>query len=120
MPRHERTRRKRIRPGARLKAFVFFAVLMVGMVIAIIPGLRPTTSEREKRDLAAFPKFSFGALFSGEYFRGIDDWYADTFPGRDGLMGLDRWVKSLYGIKTVEITGDIGPTDDIPDAPFVR
>ncbi len=111
-------RKPRIRPGARLKAFLFFLALACLGVVSVLPGLRPTTSVRERRDLTAFPKFSVSALFHGDYFRGIDDWFADTFPGRDSLMGIDRWVRSLYGVKTVEVHGELGTGDDIPDAPF--
>jgi hypothetical protein len=31
---------------------------------------------------------------------------------------LNNWVESLYGIKTVEIVGNVEQGDEIPDAPF--
>ena len=41
---------------------VFFAVLFIGAVIALIPILRPEYSESEQRKLEKFPKFSVSAL----------------------------------------------------------
>ena len=80
--------------------------------------LRPTTSVAERRDLTKFPEFSVETLADGEYTSGIDAWFADTFPLRDVFRQLNNWVESLYGIKTVEIIGNVEQGDEIPDAPF--
>ncbi|MBQ9551155.1 MAG: hypothetical protein IJU96_00165, partial [Clostridia bacterium] len=63
-----------------------------------------------------FPKFSFSALASGSYFKGIGEWYADTFPMREMFMNADSKIKSFYGIgNTVSELPNV-PADDIPDA----
>ena len=61
---------------------VFMLVLFAFFIVSLIIPLRPSYSESEKRKLAKFPSFSFSALFSGDYFDGINEWYADTFPFR--------------------------------------
>ena len=38
---------------------IFFAILIVVMIIALVPALRPVYSDSEKRELTKFPKFSF-------------------------------------------------------------
>ena len=65
-----------------------------------------------------FPEFSAQDLATGEYTKGIDTWFADTFPLRDVFSQVNGWVQSFYGVKTVIITGTVEQGDEIPDAPF--
>lgn len=105
--------------GARVKAVVFFTVLAVFLVLSLILPLRPISSPLEKREhLTKFPEFSQAALLDGSFFRGIDTWFADTFPGRELWFRFNRQLRSLYGFQTVEIHGEVQQGDDIPDAPF--
>lgn len=95
---------------------VFFVILFVLMIIALIPALRPDYSESEKRELHKFPEFTFSSLASGEYFDNINLWYSDTFPFRDALINLNGILKgSLVIDNSVEIHGDLTVGDDIPD-----
>ncbi len=112
--RHAKERRR----GSRIKAVLFFAVLLCGMVFSLLLPLRPTESLQEKRKLTPFPEFSMESLLSGSYFRGIDDWFSDTFPGRDAFLDANKKVLSFYGIRSVEIHGEVQTGDDIPDTPF--
>lgn len=105
--------------GRRLKVASFFLMLYFGTIMAFIIPLRPTYSESEKRYLAAFPEFSIDALISGSYFDDISTWFSDTFPFRENLTEANTYVKSLYGIETVTVHGDVDMGDDIPDAPLV-
>ncbi len=105
--------------GRRLKIASFFLMLYFGTIIAFIIPLRPTYSESEKRYLATFPEFSIDALISGSYFDDISTWFSDTFPFRENLTEANTYVKSLYGIETVTVHGDVDMGDDIPDAPLV-
>ncbi len=109
---------KEYRRGCTVKAIFFFALLAVLFVSSLILPLRPTESQLEGRELTEFPEFSAASLLNGEYFRGIDDWFSDTFPGRDSFLDLNRKLRELYGIRTVEIVGTIGTGDEIPDTPF--
>lgn len=106
--------------GSRVKSVVFFGLLICLMVFSLLLPLRPKVSLVEKRELATFPEFSSDALLRGAYFRGIDDWFSDTFPGKDIFVSIDTKIKGLYGFKTVEIVGNPGQShqDDIPDTPF--
>lgn len=113
--RHAKERRR----GVRIKAVLFFAALLTAMVVSLMIPLRPTSSALEKREkLTPFPEFTWEGLKNGEYFRGIDLWFADTFPGRDRFFQLNKDVRSLYGIHTVEIRGEVKQGDEIPDKIF--
>lgn len=99
----------------RSKIVIFLLTFIVGLVIALANPLRPEYSESEKRKLAEFPRFSLQASVNGKYFRSIDTWFADTFPGRDSLISLKTRVQSLYGFHPTEIHGKIEEGDAIPD-----
>lgn len=122
MPRHLKIHRSAVRPSAPRsvlpKAVLFFFALFFACVVSFLIPLHPTHSDQELRDLTAFPEFSVKALSNGEYFRGIEAWFSDTFPGRDALLNVNQKVVSLYGFRTVEITGPVSQGDDIPDSPF--
>lgn len=96
----------------QLLSFTLTIVILCGTGL-IIP-LRPTYSESEKRDLAKFPEFSFESLFNGSYFRGVGDWYSDTYPGRESLVGLNTKIKGYYGLSSAEIHGEVVEGDEIP------
>lgn len=110
---------KQYKRGSRGKAAVFFVALFAFGIFSLLMPLRPTTSVAERRDLTKFPEFSVKTLADGEYTSGIDAWFADTFPLRDIFFSLNNWVKSFYGIRTVEVVGEIQTGDEIPDAPFL-
>ena len=96
---------------------IFMLVLFAFFIVSLIIPLRPSYSESEKRELAKFPSFSFSALFSGDYFDGINEWYADTFPFREALTGLNARVSALFGKTDVQIHGTVEQGDEIPDLP---
>lgn len=109
---------KESRRGSRGKAVLFFAALFAAMILSLLLPLRPASSAREKRDLTPFPEFSTERLLDGSFFRGIDDWFSDTFPYRDAFLDLNQRIRSLYGAQTVVIHGEAEQGDDIPDSPF--
>lgn len=117
--------RKRRKPSNKGK-FVVYQLLSFALTIAIISvvgliiPLRPTESVSEKRKLAEFPKLTFASLKSGDFFDGFNNWYSDSYPGREGIVGLNSKIQSYYGIKslkddTVKIHGEVQKGDDIPD-----
>lgn len=55
-----------------------------------------TVSVMEKRELAARPKFSFGALADGSLIERFEAYYSDTFPGREKLLGMNRTMNKFY------------------------
>ena len=98
----------------RIAAF-FLMLLIFSVAVWVAP--HPTHSEVEKRDLAKFPTISFKTFFSGEYFDGINTWFADTFPGREGFVKLDAWANRFYRMSDEKLYGSVEQGDDIPDTP---
>lgn len=95
---------------------LFIVVLFAGMVVSLIPSLRPSYSETEKRELKKFPNFSFSSLVSGSFFDDINLWFSDTFPFRDRLVTINGFINGTFGRNKVQIHGDVESGDDIPDA----
>ncbi len=96
---------------------LFFLSLGLLTVISWIIPLRPTYSEFEKRELTKFPPFSLQALFDGSYFDQIDLWFSDTFPFRDTFITGNSYLRQLYGLHPVQVSGDVEEGDAIPSAP---
>lgn len=94
--------------NALFRSAPFFAALLLLTIIAWALPLRPTISESEKRSLKTFPEFSTDALFSGDYFSGIDDWFSDTFTFREKWIRASNTFKSFYGMRTVAIYSNAG------------
>lgn len=101
----------------RVQIGVFFAALLVLAVVSWVPSLHPKTSEAEKRDLAEFPAFSRQTLFSGDYFDGINTWFADTFPFRDVYVQANARFHALLSPVDTQVHGEVEEGDDIPDQP---
>ena len=107
------------KPGRLVKrrlfaAALFFSVLFGMTAAAWYLPARPTVSQREKRELAQIPEFSLSSLADGSYFRGIELWFSDTFPGRDGWVKTNLFLKNLYGRSDVVIYGEIRQSDQVP------
>ena len=94
---------------------VFFVVLFAGAIVSMMLFLRPSYSDSEQRNLTKFPKFTFKALVSGDYFDGITLWFSDTFPFRDKFITLNSYIKTSFGDGKVQIHGDVEKGDVIPD-----
>lgn len=94
---------------------IVLAIWIAVSIVANIPAFRETHSDVEKRDLAKFPKFSWSALASGDYFDDIGLWFSDTFPLRDKFVSLNTNVTDKFGFDNVEVHGEIIEGDEIPD-----
>ena len=92
---------------------LFFLVLIFGAVAALV-AKRPTYSETEKRELAKVPAITLKNFLSGDYYRGVDAWFADTFPGREGLVKLDGWSNQFYRMSNKKLYGQVKEGDEIP------
>lgn len=79
-------------------SFLFIALMTALVVFSFDFAHRQSFSESEKRELAAFPEFSFSSLFSGDYFDGINLWFSDTFPFRDTFVKSSTNIKKLLGV----------------------
>ncbi len=94
---------------------IVLTIWIAAAIVAILPIFRESYSEVEKRELKKFPKFSFSALISGDYFDEIGLWFSDTFPLRDGFVSLNTKITNTFGINKVQVHGDISQGDEIPD-----
>lgn len=93
-----------------INVILVLGLLAFGGVISLSMK-KNTVSEMENRKLASFPVFSDSALWSGEYFKGIDLYYADNFPWRDRWINFSNSLREKFGYES----GDIkiyDPTND--------
>lgn len=111
--REQQNHERESRPVGKGYAVPFLAVLGILTVVSFLLPLRPTVSEREKRELAAFPQFSMETLLSGEYFDDITLWFSDTFPGREAWLDVADFTKSLHGDAEVSVVEDAGVVDQL-------
>ena len=92
-------------------------VLCVGFILGLCWFIRPAESETEKRELTKFPAFTVKSFLSGEFTDQVSLWYADTFPGREGLIKSYHGIQSLFGFRGEQFQqGDLG--DVVPDGPM--
>ena len=113
------TNNKTPRPAVSDKAktlglLIPVAVLCIGFLLGLCWFIRPAESETEKRELTKFPTFTVESFLSGEFTDQVSLWYADTFPGREGLIKAYHGIESLFGLRDEQFQqGDVG--DDVPD-----
>ena len=81
------------------------ALLCIGFLVGLCWFARPAVSESEKRELTKFPKLTASDFLSGRFTDGISVWYADTFPGREGLIKAYHGVQSLFGLRGEQYQG---------------
>ena len=92
-------------------------VLCAGFILGLCWFIRPAESETEKRELTKFPTFTVQSFLSGEFTDQVSLWYADTFPGREGLIRSYHGIQSLFGFRGEQLQqGDLG--DVVPDGPM--
>ena len=110
------TRKERARLNGEIrgiKIIVFGVVMLVMCVIGLLFFLRPETSTLEKRELTKFPDFSWADFADGTWFKGIDTWYADTYPLRESMIAVSQKLESLYGIRSTQIVDASGQEEPI-------
>ncbi len=88
-------------------------ILCLGFIVGLLWFLRPSVSETEKRELTDFPTLTVEGFLSGEFTDGVSLWYADTFPGREGLIGAYQSIQSLYGLRGEKF--QMGAGEEVPD-----
>ena len=81
---------------------IFCGLLLIGGVISLAMK-KEKVSDMENRALASFPKYSDSALWSGKYFRQIEEYYADNFPFRSNWINISGKFKSSLGFRSSEI-----------------
>ena len=82
---------------------IVFCILMLLGGVASLAMKKNDVSEMENRKLASFPPYSDSALWSGKYFKNIENFYADNFPFRDKWIAFSSQFKSKLGFQSSEI-----------------
>ena len=68
------------------------AVVLVPLFViaaASLFGKDREVSEKERRELAQKPKFTFRSIFDGSYETAFEKYYSDQFPMRDFLISAN-------------------------------
>lgn len=81
---------------------IFCGLLFTGGIASLVMS-KDKVSAMENRKLASFPEYSDSALWSGKFFRGINEYYADNFPLRDKWISVSDKFKNSLGFQTSEI-----------------
>ena len=99
-----------------IKIVTFGGLLVLMGFIGLLWFARPKTSVVEKRNLTQFPTLTWSSFWDGSFFKGVDTWYADTYPIRDLLISGNQSLQERYGIKSDQIVGNAAMVaDEIPD-----
>lgn len=100
---------------------VLFIVIIMAVGIVTLLSPKEKFSNYEKRTLAAFPSLSKESFFSGNFFKGIDSYYADHFIFRISITAFDKNIKASLGVQDdgVRLYAD-APKADQSDAVAVN
>mgnify|MGYP003445429142 CR=1 FL=1 len=92
---------------------IVFCTLMLLGGLASIAIKKNDVSEMENRKLASFPSYSDSALWSGKYFKNIENYYADNFPLRDKWIAFSSQFKNKLGFRSsdIQIYDPVNETD---------
>ena len=77
---------------------VFLLVLLaalLGVGIYSLADQDAAGSASEKREFVR-PEFSVRALLDGTYIPALEQYYSDTFPGRETLLNANRTLNKFY------------------------
>ena len=118
--REKQARKRWTRTVRNIKFITFYGFMIVMGLIGLMWFARPTESTVEKRTLAEFPQLTWSSFWDGSFFSGVETWYADTYPLREGLINMNMSFQNMYGIRTTQIVGggntpaaDAIPTGDV-------
>ena len=82
----------------KLNVVLFVLGLLVMGIMNLFLYNKAEVSAAENRTLAKFPGFSTEAQKSGDFFSGIETFYADRFMFRDSWIGLNEKLMALKGM----------------------
>ena len=115
-------RRSPVQRNRRLQAQYLSWLLVGTMIFFTVLGVAlpdKDFSESENRSLADFPKITLTSVTDGSFLKGLSDYVADQFPGRDLWISLNLWMNKTLGQK--EASGVYLCDDDylmqVPGAP---
>ncbi len=103
--------------GAHLTIWLAGIFLTVMTLLAFCIPLRPTYSELEQRNLAAFPTPTVATVLNGDFFTDVSAWFSDTFTLRERFTKLNNAMQSSFGVQSTQIHGTVQQGDEIPTVP---
>lgn len=86
-----------MRIGNFLQILLFIGFLVTGSALLLFFRMTAAGSETENRKLASFPDFSLQTVWSGAYFRQLENYTADHIGFRDSLVQTSKFIASLQG-----------------------
>ncbi len=81
-----------------LNIVVFVSLLIILGFVNLVTPKTEARVEGENRMTVSFPEFSGEDLFSGEFFQGFDDYFADNFIWRDTFISVNKKLSSFKGV----------------------
>lgn len=81
---------------------LLFGGILIGMQAAFWLLPHRSFSENEKRVLAQVPTISAEGIADGSVFQDTEDYLSDHFPGRDGWVGANAYLKQVEGQGAVQ------------------
>ena len=77
-----------------LSGLMLLFLLLMGLISTFDKDA--TFSDSENRQLKTRPKLTISGLLDGNYFIDYREYFADTFPGREGLMENNKRLNAFY------------------------
>lgn len=71
-------------------------LVMLGVGVVSLFDKDAEFSAIENRKLKSFPKITFSGLLDGSFATELQKYYADTFPGREGLLEDNKSLNAFY------------------------
>lgn len=91
------------------KLYKIFSLLLLAALFAAglfsICDTDATYSESERRKLKTAPALTLSSLLDGSFFSDFSAYYADTFPGRESLMDVNRSLNGFYYFDALDLDG---------------
>jgi hypothetical protein len=87
-----------MRMGQWLLLGSFIVFLYAGMLLMVFSDTK-AVSQTENRTLAVLPQWSKTVLWTGEYFRGLENYAADHIAFRDIMVHTSKAIVSMRGLR---------------------
>lgn len=91
------------------KLYKIFSLLLLAVLFIVgavsVFDTDATYSESERRKLKTMPALTVSSLLDGSFFSDFSGYFADTFPGREGLMEANRSLNGFYYFDALNLDG---------------